>query len=62
MISLSKNALGEAGGVAVAEALAKGVMPQLQLIDLSENALGEAGGVALAEALGKGVTPQLREV
>jgi len=59
---LNENALGEAGGVALAQALGKRATPQLQELHLAENALGEAGGVALAEALGKGATPLLQEL
>ena len=56
---LQEASLGEAGGVALAEALGKGVAPHLEILQLAGNALGEAGGVALAEALGKGVAPHL---
>jgi Ran GTPase-activating protein (RanGAP) involved in mRNA processing and transport len=59
-LDLDKNALGEKGGMALAEALGKGATPQLQELYLGENALGEKGGVALAEALGKGAMLQLQ--
>ncbi|CAK0818530.1 unnamed protein product [Prorocentrum cordatum] len=61
-LHLQKNALGEAGGRALAEALGRGATPQLQELGLDQNALGEAGGVALAEALGRGATPQLQSL
>ena len=52
-LHLQEASLGEAGGVAVAEALGKSVAPRLQTLILAKNALGEAGGVAVAEALEK---------
>ena len=50
---LSGNALGEAGGVALAEALGKGSVPQLKELHLRDNALCEAAKKALDEAKGK---------
>jgi Ran GTPase-activating protein (RanGAP) involved in mRNA processing and transport len=62
VLSIANNALGEAGGTAVAEALGRGAVSHLRVIDLDRNALREAGGLAMAESLGKGTVPQLREI
>ena len=61
-LHLQESALGEAGGVALGEALSKGATPQLQWLYLASNALGGAGAVALGEALGNGATPQLQRL
>ncbi|MDP7392667.1 MAG: dihydrolipoyl dehydrogenase, partial [Alphaproteobacteria bacterium] len=49
-LALDNNALGEAGGVAVAEALGKGSAPQLQRLVLDDNEVGERAALALAVA------------
>eukprot|EP00966_Prymnesium_polylepis_P219984 5089060-Prymnesium_polylepis.1 len=60
VLGLANHSLGEAGGVAVAEALGRGAVPHLQELYMTINAMGETGGAAVAKALGKGKMPQLR--
>ena len=49
ILGLGSNAIGEAGAVAVANALKD--KPKLSHVDLGSNAIGEAGAVAVADAL-----------
>ena len=49
-LELGESQLGEAGGVALAEAIGKGAVPSLQALYVGENQLGEAGGVALTKS------------
>ncbi len=48
-LSLQSNALGDYGGVAIADALANNT--NLTKLDLSNNSLGEGTGIALGRAL-----------
>ena len=61
-LGLQQNALGEAGGVAMAKALGKGATPQLQQLVLDDNRLGKRGAAALAAAIAKGALPKLESV
>ena len=56
---LQEAGLGEAGGVAVGEALGRGAVPQLQRMILDDNVLGERGAAALAAAIRAGAVPAL---
>ena len=46
---MSRNRLGEQGGIAISEALK--VNTSITNIDLSRNYIGEQGGIAISEAL-----------
>ena len=58
-LRLQQASLGEAGGVAVAEALGRGAVPQLQQLILDDNDLRERGALALAAALRTDGLPNL---
>ena len=49
-LHLGGNGLGDAGAVAIAQALA--TMTAIQVVDLGSNDIGELGGKALAGAAG----------
>ena len=57
---LSERGLGDAGLVALCDALAQGAAPSLTDVYLSSNKIGPAGAEALAAALSRGALPNLK--
>jgi Ran GTPase-activating protein (RanGAP) involved in mRNA processing and transport len=59
-LTLSGNAIGDAGCAALADAAGKGALANLKELHLYNNQIGDAGCAALADAAGKGALPNLQ--
>ena len=57
---LGRNAIGDEGCVAIADAVAAGALPELEKLYLEANGIGDVGCRALAAAIRGGALPKLR--
>jgi hypothetical protein len=57
---LENNQIGDTGVTALAEACARGALPQLRTLWLQENKIGDAGMQAFASACASGALPSLQ--
>ena len=62
VLNLFNNQIGDAGLSAVAEAVGKGALPQLQELYLSGNSIGDVGLSALADVVSRGALASLKEI
>ena len=61
-LRLFRNAIGDEGCVAIADAVAAGALPELETLNLLTNGIGDVGCRALAAAIRGGALPKLGEL
>ena len=62
ILDLFKNQIGDPGATALAEACARGALPQCTFLNLRGNQIGDAGVSALASACASGALPSLKKI
>ena len=61
-LRLDGNAIGDEGCVAIADAVAAGALPELEVLGLQANGIGDVGCRALAAAIRGGALPKLGQL
>ena len=61
-LGLGGNQIGDAGMKSLADALGKGALPALEVLQLDKNQIGDAGMSAFASACASGALDHLRDL